>query len=149
MQPNVLSTHPQSTQSWQQHPAEMRRNSWLNLIPIIVRKNFRIPFACLQQCQDLILCNVALPAAFMHPFAQCFKQFLIIPEYIADWLEKTVNETEDKEPDTMTYVAVLAKFSYLYQKYDVRMQRNVFSTHPQSTQSWQQHPAEMRRNSWL
>ena len=22
-------------------------------------------------------------------------------EYIADWLEKTVNETEDKEPDTM------------------------------------------------
>jgi endoglucanase len=41
-------------------------------------------------------------------------------EYIADWLEKTVNETEDKEPDTMTYVAVLAKFSYLYQKYDVQ-----------------------------
>ena len=42
-------------------------------------------------------------------------------EYIADWLEKTVNETEDKEPDTMTYVAVLAKFSYLYQKYDVQL----------------------------
>lgn len=41
-------------------------------------------------------------------------------EYIADWLEKTVNETADKEPDTMTYVAVLAKFSYLYQKYDVQ-----------------------------
>ena len=41
-------------------------------------------------------------------------------ESIADWLEKTVNETEDKEPDTMTYVAVLAKFSYLYQKYDVQ-----------------------------
>ena len=41
-------------------------------------------------------------------------------EYIADWLEKTVNGTADKEPDTMTYVAVLAKFSYLYQKYDVQ-----------------------------
>ena len=41
-------------------------------------------------------------------------------EYIADWLEKTVKETEDSEPDTMTYVAVLKKFSYLYQKYDVQ-----------------------------
>ena len=41
-------------------------------------------------------------------------------EYIADWLEKTVNETSEKEPDTMTYVATLAKFSYLYQKYDVQ-----------------------------
>ncbi len=41
-------------------------------------------------------------------------------EYIADWLEKTTNDTEKQEPETMCYVAVMAKFSYLYQKYDVQ-----------------------------
>ena len=41
-------------------------------------------------------------------------------EYIADWLEKTTNDTGKPEPETMCYVAVMAKFSYLYQKYDVQ-----------------------------
>ena len=41
-------------------------------------------------------------------------------ESIADWLEKTANDTEKPEPENMCYVAVMAKFSYLYQKYDVQ-----------------------------
>ena len=41
-------------------------------------------------------------------------------EDIADWLEKTANDTEKPEPETMSYVTALAKFSYLYQKYDVQ-----------------------------
>lgn len=41
-------------------------------------------------------------------------------EFIADWLEKTANATEKPEPENMCYVAVMAKFSYLYQKYDVQ-----------------------------
>ena len=41
-------------------------------------------------------------------------------ELIADWLEKTANNTETPEPENMCYVAVMAKFSYLYQKYDVQ-----------------------------
>ncbi len=41
-------------------------------------------------------------------------------EYIADWLEKTANSTDTPEPENMCYVAVMAKFSYLYQKYDVQ-----------------------------
>ncbi len=41
-------------------------------------------------------------------------------EDIAQWLEKTANDTEKQEPESMTYVAALAKFSYLYQKYDVQ-----------------------------
>ena len=39
-------------------------------------------------------------------------------EDIADWLEKTANDTEKPEPETMSYVTALAKFSYLYQSYD-------------------------------
>lgn len=41
-------------------------------------------------------------------------------ESVADWLEKTANDTEKPEPETMCYVAVMAKFSYLYQQYDAR-----------------------------
>ena len=41
-------------------------------------------------------------------------------EDIAQWLEKTTNDTVQQEPENMTYVAALAKFSYLYQKYDVQ-----------------------------
>lgn len=41
-------------------------------------------------------------------------------EYIANWLEKTANSSDEQEPENMCYVAVLAKFSYLYQKYDVQ-----------------------------
>lgn len=41
-------------------------------------------------------------------------------EAIADWLEKMADDTEKPEPETMCYVAVMAKFSYLYQQYDAR-----------------------------
>lgn len=41
-------------------------------------------------------------------------------EDIAEWLEKTTNDTGQPEPENMTYVAALAKFGYLYQKYDVQ-----------------------------
>ena len=33
-------------------------------------------------------------------------------ESIADWLEKTANDTEKPEPENMCYVAVMAKFSF-------------------------------------
>lgn len=39
-------------------------------------------------------------------------------EYIADWLEQTNSNTDTPEPGNMCYVAAMAKFSYLYQKYD-------------------------------
>lgn len=41
-------------------------------------------------------------------------------EDVADWLEKTANDTVNPEPETMCYVAVMAKFGYLYQKNDVQ-----------------------------
>ena len=41
-------------------------------------------------------------------------------EDIAKWLEKTTNDTGQPEPENMAYVAALAKFGYLYQKYDVQ-----------------------------
>lgn len=41
-------------------------------------------------------------------------------EAVADWLEKTTNDTDKTEPENMCYVAVLAKFSYLYRNYDVQ-----------------------------
>lgn len=41
-------------------------------------------------------------------------------EDIAKWLEKMTNDTGQPEPENMAYVAALAKFGYLYQKYDVQ-----------------------------
>lgn len=41
-------------------------------------------------------------------------------EAVADWLENEADSADAPEAENMRYVAVMAKFSYLYQKYDAQ-----------------------------